>query len=92
MDFSLSSLSSEPSAPLVGDRRNIRGNLKHSILELEFVIQYDKDNYLVIKLRPIDMRCITLLPFPKVISSANPEDGDKANFMLELHWIQDDIR
>ena len=48
MDLSLSLFSLEPSALLAKDRLNIVGNLKHPTSELEFVIQYNKDDHPIV--------------------------------------------
>ena len=92
IDLSLLSSSLGPLAPSIGDRLNIGGNPKCLNLELEFMVQYDKDNYTIIKSKPINIRHIVVLPFLTTTSSTSLKDRDRVAFMMELNWVQDGIQ
>ena len=90
-DLPFSSSSSEPLTSTFEDKFNMGRNTKCLPLELELLVQFDKDNHLVVKSRPVDVRHIVLLHFPKVASLANPWEEDRVAFMPELYWINNDI-
>ena len=83
IDFPFSSSSLEPLTFIIKDRLNIRGNTICLSSKLEFVVQFDSDNHLVMRLRLVDARHIILLPFPEATSSTNPKEEDIMAFMLE---------
>ena len=55
------------------------------------MIQFDDNNHPIIRSKLIDLRHITLLPFHEVASLANLREEDRAVFMSELQWIDDDF-
>ena len=75
----------EPLTLMIGDRLNLRWNTKCPPLELEFLVQFNKDNHLVMKSRPVDIRHIILLPFLKVTVLTNLREEDRVTLMLGIH-------
>ena len=88
VDSSSSSLGSF--RQMTRDKLYIGGHAKPPIKQ-EVVVHFDKDNHLVVKVKPDNMRNICFLPFLEMADSKETKGNDQATFTQELNWIDNDI-